>query len=172
MSCNRCEPLLSALEVTRCDLVVAPQRQHAASAVCRLNMYTLPIRREALSVMQVQNIRPGFKLGLWAGLANTLLESYIHPVLLGGSPWRWSHNFPDHSMTQPAKAHKQPQYDECVVLLCVVRRLRLRATYPLCASTPIGRCAVMHSRALHACFAALQAQARSQCVMLGFMHCT
>jgi electron-transferring-flavoprotein dehydrogenase len=64
--------------------------------------------------VQVQNIRPGFKFGLWAGLLNTFLESYVHPLVLGGSPWLWSHQYPDHMMMQPAQACKAPRYETCV----------------------------------------------------------
>eukprot|EP00892_Ulva_mutabilis_P009925 jgi/Ulvmu1/7304/UM035_0093.1 len=58
----------------------------------------------------VKNIRPGFKWGLWLGLANAALESYIYPWLWGGPPWTVPHNIPDNEATKPARSCKQIQY--------------------------------------------------------------
>lgn len=44
---------------------------------------------------KVRNIRPGFQKGLWAGLANAALESYL---LRGKSPWTLRHH-KDHEQT-------------------------------------------------------------------------
>jgi electron-transferring-flavoprotein dehydrogenase len=60
--------------------------------------------------MQVQNVRPGFKWGLWPGLINAALEIRVLPLLLGGSAWRVQHNFPDHAMTLPASECKRIEY--------------------------------------------------------------
>ena len=64
-----------------------------------------------LLCVQVQNIRPGFKWGLWLGLANAALETYIFPLLFGGPAWRLSHNQPDHNATMRASQCKPIEYD-------------------------------------------------------------
>jgi hypothetical protein len=63
---------------------------------------------------QVQNVRPGYKWGLWGGLLNSVLEAYLYPVVLGGPPWRLAHRFPDHAATKPAAQCKRPDYEACV----------------------------------------------------------
>lgn len=70
--------------------------------------------------MQVQNIRPGFKWGLWAGLVNAALETYVYPLLLGAPPWRLTHNFPDHTKTRPAAQCTAIHYDACAALLLML----------------------------------------------------
>lgn len=47
----------------------------------------------------VRNIRPGFKYGLWAGLANAAIETY---VFKGRGKWTLR-NHADHEMLKPAK---------------------------------------------------------------------
>jgi electron-transferring-flavoprotein dehydrogenase len=42
---------------------------------------------------RVRNVRPGFRLGLWAGLAHAAFDTY---VLRGKAPWTLRHH-PDHS---------------------------------------------------------------------------
>lgn len=54
----------------------------------------------------VRNIRPGFSLGLWAGLANAALEAY---VLKGRGPWTLSHR-PDHTCLDMAEKHPAIAY--------------------------------------------------------------
>jgi electron-transferring-flavoprotein dehydrogenase len=52
---------------------------------------------------RARNIRPGFRLGLWGGLANAALETF---VLRGRGPWTLHHH-PDHQSLKPA-AEAQP----------------------------------------------------------------
>lgn len=59
---------------------------------------------------RVKNIRPGFKWGLWPGLINAALETYLYPWLFGGPPWTLTHNHPDRTMTQPAADCKPIAY--------------------------------------------------------------
>ncbi|NQY82490.1 MAG: electron transfer flavoprotein-ubiquinone oxidoreductase [Alphaproteobacteria bacterium] len=47
----------------------------------------------------VRNIRPGFKWGLWAGLANAALDTYL---LRGKAPWTLHHHS-DHTTLLPAQ---------------------------------------------------------------------
>ncbi|MFM8799713.1 MAG: electron transfer flavoprotein-ubiquinone oxidoreductase [Tagaea sp.] len=48
----------------------------------------------------VRNIRPGFAKGLYVGLANAALETYLFK---GKAPWTWRHH-PDHAALRPAAA--------------------------------------------------------------------
>lgn len=54
----------------------------------------------------VRNIRPGFKWGLWPGLINAALETYIFK---GKSPWTLKHNF-DYKTLAPSNKSKKPDY--------------------------------------------------------------
>lgn len=54
----------------------------------------------------VRNIRPGFRHGLWLGLANAAFETYITQ---GHSPWTLS-NHADHLQLQPAANFKKITY--------------------------------------------------------------
>ncbi|MGH6719149.1 MAG: electron transfer flavoprotein-ubiquinone oxidoreductase, partial [Alphaproteobacteria bacterium] len=47
---------------------------------------------------RVRNIRPGFRWGLWAGLAGAALDTYL---LRGNAPWTLHHH-PDHASLKPA----------------------------------------------------------------------
>ncbi|PWC74397.1 electron transfer flavoprotein-ubiquinone oxidoreductase [Azospirillum sp. TSH64] len=47
---------------------------------------------------RVRNIRPGFRKGLWAGLANAAYET----VVGGRSPWTLHHRHPDHATLKKA----------------------------------------------------------------------
>ena len=55
---------------------------------------------------QVRNIRPGFKYGLWPGLINAALETY---VWRGKAPWTLTHPA-DHKQLQPAKTSVKIAY--------------------------------------------------------------
>ena len=55
---------------------------------------------------KVRNIRPAFQKGLWAGLANGALESYI---LRGKSPWTFGHH-KDHEQIGNAKNYAKIDY--------------------------------------------------------------
>eukprot|EP00898_Chlorokybus_atmophyticus_P008748 jgi/Chlat1/8875/Chrsp92S08190 len=50
----------------------------------------------------VRNVRPGFKHGLWAGLANAAIDTYL---FRGNAPWTLKHAVPDHLATEPADKH-------------------------------------------------------------------
>ncbi|KAL3135809.1 hypothetical protein ABBQ32_007371 [Trebouxia sp. C0010 RCD-2024] len=54
-----------------------------------------------------RNIRPGFKLGLWGGLAHAALDTYL---LRGNAPWTLRHRHPDHEALQPAANFQPKQY--------------------------------------------------------------
>ena len=47
----------------------------------------------------VRNIRPGFSRGLWFGLANAAIDTYL---LFGKAPWTFHHK-PDHESLKRAK---------------------------------------------------------------------
>jgi electron-transferring-flavoprotein dehydrogenase len=55
---------------------------------------------------RVRNIRPGFRWGLWAGLAHAALDTY---VLRGAAPWTLHHH-PDHLQLAPASAARRIDY--------------------------------------------------------------
>jgi electron-transferring-flavoprotein dehydrogenase len=55
---------------------------------------------------RVRNIRPGFRWGLWGGLVNAGLETY---VFRGHAPWTMHHH-PDHEALKPAAAFDPIQY--------------------------------------------------------------
>jgi len=56
----------------------------------------------------VRNIRPGFRWGFAAGLANAALETYVmKPALL--APWTLRHRA-DHEATEPAEEHRPIDY--------------------------------------------------------------
>lgn len=55
---------------------------------------------------QVRNIRPGFHQGLWLGLVNASLESYL---FRGKAPWTL-HNHADHLQTGRAEKYRKPEY--------------------------------------------------------------
>jgi electron-transferring-flavoprotein dehydrogenase len=52
---------------------------------------------------RVRNVRPGFRAGLWYGLAHAAIDTY---VLRGRAPWTFGHR-PDHESLMPA-AHCEP----------------------------------------------------------------
>jgi electron-transferring-flavoprotein dehydrogenase len=54
----------------------------------------------------VRNIRPGFSKGLYVGLANAALETYL---LKGKAPWTWRHH-PDHESLRPTAASNPIEY--------------------------------------------------------------
>jgi electron-transferring-flavoprotein dehydrogenase len=55
---------------------------------------------------RVRNIRPSFRLGLWAGLAYSALDTY---VLRGRAPWTLHHH-PDHTTLIPASQAPRIDY--------------------------------------------------------------
>ena len=54
----------------------------------------------------VRNIRPGFRHGLWGGLAYAALDTYI---LRGRAPWTFRHH-PDHASLKPASECRKIDY--------------------------------------------------------------
>lgn len=60
----------------------------------------------AEELYKARNIRPGFRFGLFAGLANAAFETYIS---LGKSPWTLS-NHADYSTLKPANQSKKIDY--------------------------------------------------------------
>ncbi|HEY1797683.1 MAG TPA: electron transfer flavoprotein-ubiquinone oxidoreductase [Stellaceae bacterium] len=55
---------------------------------------------------RVRNVRPGFRLGLWAGLAHAAFDTY---VLRGKAPWTLRHH-PDHSQLMRAEQAQRIVY--------------------------------------------------------------
>ncbi len=55
---------------------------------------------------RVRNIRPGFRHGLWGGLAYAALDTYI---LRGRAPWTFRHH-PDHASLKPASECRKIDY--------------------------------------------------------------
>ncbi len=55
---------------------------------------------------RVRNIRPGFRWGLWGGIANAAFETY---VTRGRSPWTLAHH-EDHKALRPAAASRPIAY--------------------------------------------------------------
>jgi electron-transferring-flavoprotein dehydrogenase len=54
----------------------------------------------------VRNIRPGFRWGMWTGLAHAALDTY---VLRGHAPWTFHHH-PDNEQLRPAREAKRIDY--------------------------------------------------------------
>jgi electron-transferring-flavoprotein dehydrogenase len=54
----------------------------------------------------VRNIRPGFRWGLWAGLAHAAIDTYI---LRGRAPWTFHHH-PDHAQLRRASEAPRIEY--------------------------------------------------------------
>jgi len=55
---------------------------------------------------RVRNIRPGFRHGMWGGLAYAALDTYI---LRGRAPWTFRHH-PDHASLKPASECRKIDY--------------------------------------------------------------
>lgn len=73
-----------------------------------LTSYTDKINQSWImdELYQARNIRPGFRYGLYAGLANAAFETYITK---GKSPWTLR-NHADHTTLQPAATSKKIKY--------------------------------------------------------------
>jgi electron-transferring-flavoprotein dehydrogenase len=73
-----------------------------------LTAYTEKLNQSWIAdeLYKVRNIRPGFRYGLFVGLANAAFETYISH---GKSPWTLT-NHADYLMLQPAQASKKIDY--------------------------------------------------------------
>lgn len=73
-----------------------------------ITLYAEKVRNSWLAkeLYQVRNIRPGFRHGLWFGLANAAFETYISR---GNSPWTLPHHA-DYTTLLPANKAKQIDY--------------------------------------------------------------
>ncbi|WP_058507465.1 electron transfer flavoprotein-ubiquinone oxidoreductase [Legionella quinlivanii] len=73
-----------------------------------MTLYPEKVKQSWLSdeLYSVRNIRPAFRHGLWIGLANAFLETYI---TAGKSPWTLKHHA-DHSALLPAAQCKKIVY--------------------------------------------------------------
>lgn len=60
----------------------------------------------AKELRAARNIRPGFRHGLWAGMAHAAIDTYL---LRGKAPWTWRHRA-DHAALQPASQAKPTSY--------------------------------------------------------------
>ncbi len=74
----------------------------AAGAALEPTSYPEKLKESWLwrELYRVRNIRPGFRRGLWAGLAHGAIDAYI---LRGRAPWTLHHR-PDHLALKPASA--------------------------------------------------------------------
>jgi len=57
-------------------------------------------------LQRARNVRPGFRRGLWPGLAHAALDTYL---LRGNAPWTLHHH-PDHSQLKPARDFRPIDY--------------------------------------------------------------
>jgi electron-transferring-flavoprotein dehydrogenase len=73
----------------------------------RLGLYDQRIRQSWIKedLYPVRNIRPGFKAGLWVGMLNAALETYI---FRGKTPWTLSHQFDHKSLRLASHSQKIP----------------------------------------------------------------
>ena len=89
--------------------------------------YDEALRESAVgkSLHKVRNIRPGFKKGLWFGLANAGYET----VTMGKSPWTLSHHI-DHLQLKPKKVCHPINYPkpDGVISFDVLTSVRLTGT--------------------------------------------
>ncbi len=56
---------------------------------------------------RARNIRPGFRAGLWAGLAHAAVDTYL---LRGAAPWTLRHGAADHDALRPAAESSRIEY--------------------------------------------------------------
>ena len=56
---------------------------------------------------RARNVRPGFRAGLWAGLAHAAVDTY---ALRGAAPWTLRHDEADHAALRPAAASRRIEY--------------------------------------------------------------
>lgn len=79
-----------------------------SEAPVELTAYPEKIKKSWLEdeLYRVRNIRPGFKMGLWSGLVNAFIESYI---TFGHSPWTLK-NHNDYTQLKPANKAKKIDY--------------------------------------------------------------
>ena len=114
---NKC--LASAADINTVSAIACV----LALLLCTHGRVTLCFTHEHLrpqnlrSPLQAQNIRPGFRFGLAAGLVNAALETWLYPLALGGSPWQWQNTQADHSTLRPAAQSKQLEYPECALAI-------------------------------------------------------
>ncbi len=85
---------------------IFPQLQNLSITEC--SDFNAQIQQSKLwkELKKVRNIRPGFHAGLWGGLINAALETY---VFQGASPWTLKQK-PDYQMLKPATAVKVIDY--------------------------------------------------------------
>ncbi|KAA8493862.1 Electron transfer flavoprotein-ubiquinone oxidoreductase, mitochondrial [Porphyridium purpureum] len=92
-------------------MLAAETAFESLSSDARGSMAHYPSAVKASWIMEeletVRNIRPGFKYGLWAGLANAAFESYISR---GRAPWTLQHAPPDHTVLRDASECESPAY--------------------------------------------------------------
>ena len=82
--------------------------EHYDQDITELTTYESALRESwiAKELHAVRNIRPGFKKGLWWGLANAAFETYI---TRGHSPWTLNHHA-DHDSLNPANQSLKIDY--------------------------------------------------------------
>jgi electron-transferring-flavoprotein dehydrogenase len=80
----------------------------AEGPVGRLDAYPETLKTSWVweELAAVRNIRPGFSKGLYVGLANAAVETYL---LKGKAPWTWRHH-PDHESLRPTAASNPIDY--------------------------------------------------------------
>jgi electron-transferring-flavoprotein dehydrogenase len=80
----------------------------AEGPVGRLDAYPETLKTSWVweELAAVRNIRPGFSKGLYVGLTNAAVETYL---LKGKAPWTWRHH-PDHESLRPTAASNPIDY--------------------------------------------------------------
>lgn len=80
----------------------------ASESIIELHAYQKKINTSGIAdeLKSVRNIRPGFRYGLWFGLANAAFETYIS---YGNSPWTLS-NHADYRQLKPVDSCKKITY--------------------------------------------------------------
>ncbi|KAK9830266.1 hypothetical protein WJX72_010683 [[Myrmecia] bisecta] len=97
-----------AAEAAFTALSASAEASTSGSAAVNLDAYETALRDSWVweELEREKNIRPGFKLGLWGGLANAALETY----LLRGKAWSLHHRHPDHEALRPAAEFSPKEY--------------------------------------------------------------
>ncbi len=82
--------------------------EHLAENALKTAGFDAKLRDSAVmaELKQVRNIKPGFKKGLWFGMANAAWET----LTKGASPWTWT-NKPDWSSLHKIGAQEEPKRD-------------------------------------------------------------
>eukprot|EP01024_Parvocaulis_polyphysoides_P066739 TRINITY_DN786_c2_g1_i1.p1 TRINITY_DN786_c2_g1~~TRINITY_DN786_c2_g1_i1.p1 ORF type:complete len:498 (-),score=40.09 TRINITY_DN786_c2_g1_i1:27-1520(-) len=91
-------------------VLTSSSKQHESEVVNLEGAYDKAVRNSWIlqELKQVRNIRPGFKWGLFPGLANAALEAY---VFRGKAPWTLSKKKQDHEQLRLSSESAKRSYD-------------------------------------------------------------